>query len=245
MATRVQTPSVSRDQISYRPLDGSITYSIGKGSEESMTPDSFGLLRYSLLSCLACLLIGCGAERLPARLEQAERASLACATLPLVVGVERTSDGEPKAATEPKEWEGDWENSRRDALIASLRQAGLFREVGRTNRLRAVPDLIARVELDESGPNVVPIVTVFSLGLIPTTWDTNYRVKVVFRNPKSDKTVQADYSYTSTCVYSWIATPLALSPDWALDNSTHHRIYDRLALAIAQRAPQLMALAGR
>jgi len=178
---------------------------------------------------------GCGATRLSLRLAPEELRMVRAERLPLVVGVEWSSQPSPPCGP---------------TLVELLRATNLFREVNYFESLSAPPDLIARVErrCHENGGGWVPILPLLTLGIVPQWYSTGYGYAFTLRSPRSADQVVIDCRpHEGAYLMGWAATLLSLSPDWTLSDTaaeTNQRHYDRLARDLLVRRQQIERLLG-
>jgi hypothetical protein len=208
------------------------------------------------LGSLVCLFVlpvlgsGCvgpGSASLPTELSAAEKARVRNAHLPLIIAVERYHYP-----------------AYSDALLAALQQTKLFDHVDFRDRLQKPPSLIAEVEQPVAGNPVIPIRTLFSLGIIPTTFGENHgyvfslhspsnenEKKVIegttFRSLKDEtQKVMIDYRYCAKTTLGWVALFKACSRDEVMFSpESHQRFRDAFTSAILEHSEKLRGLADQ
>src|SRR4051812_41220426 len=112
-------------------------------------------LALSLLAFVAVGSSGCvgwGSSALPPRLTSAEKARVKRTRLPLTIGVERY---EAPAYS--------------DSLRAALQRTEIFERVDDLDHFAEPPSLVARVERRIYGSSGIPVYTLLSFGIIPTS----------------------------------------------------------------------------
>ncbi len=134
-----------------------------------------------------------------------------------------------------------------DELLRSLRASGAFARVERIDRLATPPDLLARVEHGWEGTAAIPILTVLSLGLVPTIVEETYGLAFTLRAPGSaSPAVAIDARWTGRIWLGLASAPLNLSPDrTGADWRGHPRWAAHLRRSVGRRSPEIEALAGR
>lgn len=174
-----------------------------------------------------CVGLGCGS--LPPRLDSAERAKVKGAHLNLTVGVaSNTAGGE--------------------IVISRLRQTKLFDAVDYVERLPQPPQVLAKWESTPYGTATIPVYTLLTFGIIPTTVPEPYSFGCTFYSPRyQDRTAKVEYLYYSRSTLGWVAGFMALSPNVVLTlwrgPDEHPRFYDHLSLAILQHSEEILNLA--
>ena len=183
-----------------------------------------------LSGCLALLALGgCASQTLPPRLPADLLALNAATHFPLTVGVE-------KFALE----------AYSEDLISQLRRTGLFDRVDYVDRLAAPPDIIAKVENGVSGTAVIPVLTLLTLGIIPTTvtesWGTIFSLR---SRLAPNESVGVNFHYQGRTTLGWVAVLLNLSPDRGLDAQSSRRFTDALRASIAEHTAEIRAMVQR
>lgn len=136
------------------------------------------------------------------------------------------------------------EREHSDSLIKTLKQTGLFAQVVYMDELSSAPDLVARVE-EKSNPQLAcPVVTLLTLGLVPTRITDTYGHVFSLQSPGSDdRKVLIDHRYKATTTVGWVALCKALSKDETLLYPERHARYRaNLRHAIIKRSPEIEAL---
>ena len=170
--------------------------------------------------------VGCGSSTLPPRLTASERAKVKGARLPFTVGVERY---EAPAYS--------------DALVKALRGTEVFVRVDHLERFNSPPSLVARVERRIYGSTVVPVATLLSFGLIPTTTEESFGHAFSLSPPgREARRVPIEYSYRGRTTLGWVAIFHGLMPGYSVfpfDPESSRRFRGRLALAILDHADDI------
>ena len=128
-------------------------------------------------------------------------------------------------------------------LISDLRATGLFDRVDRLEEIES-PDLIARIERPVYGRAMIPLWTIATLGVVPTTVEEEHGYVFSLRRPDNPEASEViDYTYRGPTTLGWVAAYLNLSANRTIDNpieTPQFRV--GLALAIASRAEQISKL---
>ena len=129
------------------------------------------------------------------------------------------------------------------SLVQSLRRTGLFDEV---ELLEDLPNasLVAHVQRPIYGTATIPVLTILSLGLVPTTvqeeWGESF---TLHRNGTFEPVVAVDFSYVGPTTLGWWATVRSISPDIATVHPPETgRFSDALSVAICTNADQIEKL---
>ena len=178
---------------------------------------------------VAGLLKGCASEQRPLPLDTSEETLLGSNGFGLSLGVEPSTP--PVYA---------------QSLLHALQQTGLFREVQPAERVQA-PDLLVRVERPISGNAVIPILSLITLGLIPTVTEEEHGYSFSLRSPKSsEQVVIVEYVHRGYTVLGWVAGLLNLFPQWTGDSVQNDpRFKERLKLAILIKAQEIKAVTSQ
>jgi hypothetical protein len=178
---------------------------------------------------VAGLLKSCASEQRPLPLNIGEETLLSSKGFGLSLGVEPSTP--PVYA---------------QSLLRAMQQTDLFREVQQADRLQA-PDLLARVERTITGNAVIPILSLITLGLIPTVTEEEHGYSFSLRSPKSsERVVMVEYVHQGYTVLGWVAGLLNLFPQWTGD-SVHNdpRFKERLNLMILTKAQEIKAVTSQ
>lgn len=186
--------------------------------------------------CIVCsavivagLLKGCASEQRPLPLNTSEQTLLSSNGFGLSLSVE--------PSTPPVDAQ---------SLLRALQQTELFREVQPADRIQA-PDLLARVERTITGNAVIPVLSLITLGLIPTVTEEEHGYSFSIRSYKSSgRVVIVEYVHQGYTVLGWVAGLLNLFPQWTGD-SVHNdpRFKERLKLMILTKAREIRAVASQ
>ncbi len=125
-------------------------------------------------------------------------------------------------------------------LVESLRHTGLFDAV---DALEHLPNatLVARVQRHIYGTASIPIFTVLSLGIIPTTvqeeWGESFTLR---RNGTAQPAVAIDFSYVGPSTLGWWAAIRSLSPNiTTVSPPGTSRFRDAFSVAICSHAEEI------
>src|SRR2546426_1003468 len=133
--------------------------------------------------------VGCASSTLPPRLTTAERARLKGAHLPFTVGVERHRYP-----------------AYSDSLVKALRRTKVFDRVDHLDRFSTPPALVARVEREIYGSAVIPVWTLLSFGLVPTTTEESFGYAFSLSPTGEDvQRVPIEYSFRGRTTLGWVA----------------------------------------
>jgi hypothetical protein len=173
--------------------------------------------------------VGLPCSSLPPRLDPVERAKVKDAHLKLTVGVATNDPGG-------------------ELVIARLRRTKLFDAVDYAVRLPHPPQVLAKWEHTPYGTASIPIYTLLTFGIIPTTVPEPYSFGCTFYSPrKPERTISVEYLYDSRSTLGWVAGIMALSPNIVLTlwrgPDEHPRFYDHLSLTILNHSEEIMNLA--
>ena len=130
-----------------------------------------------------------------------------------------------------------------ERLIKDLRATGLFDRVEPIDQIDK-PDLIARTERPVYGKATIPLWTIVTLGVVPTTVDEEHGHVFSLRRPgDSEPSELVDYTYRGPTTLGWVAAFLNLSANRTSGNPIEtQRFREGLALAVALRADQIAKL---
>lgn len=196
---------------SYASNDMRIPPTVRRGAVAVAAP---GILSLVVGGC-----VGWGSAALPPKLSEAERARIAGAHVPMTVGVERCDAPV-------------YSESLRDAL----RRTGIFDRVDDLERFDEPPSLVARVERRVHGTAVVPLWTLLTFGIVPTSVEETAGWSFSLGAPeRPGERVRIECVHTGRTTLGWIAVFEAADPDrtivpFAPTDSARFR--ERLALAI-------------
>jgi hypothetical protein len=179
---------------------------------------------------------GCGAQRRPPALTPEERRLVASGPLPYAVSVI------------------PWDSSTRaltytEPLADLLRTSGVFRSV----RLEATPspgaDLIVTSTGAYCNTAIIPLLTLISLGLIPTIFDDEDCVGLVLRRAASSSasdSVEMTFRYKGRVVMGWAAVVIGALPGWTHGSASRDTRYrDHFRLELLRHHTEIRRLAGR
>lgn len=172
---------------------------------------------------------GCAVFQLPKPLTRAESARLRDSHIDVTIGVLRKEEMRPQ--------------------LAAVRGVAAFRKMGLFDRIEfqdaygdESPDLVAEFEevLNPAGA-YIPVGPLLTLGIIPTVGREEIRIAVTFGPGDSITSaapdrVRIEFSYESHVIIGWLAVPLPVLPEWAMEGQRQHeRLYQRLALEIIEQ----------
>ncbi|TKS57733.1 MAG: hypothetical protein EWM72_03460 [Nitrospira sp.] len=186
--------------------------------------------------CIVCsavvvagLLKGCASEQRPLPLNSSEQTLLSSNGFGLSLGVEPSTP--PVYA---------------QTLLRALRQTKLFREVQPAEKVQG-PDLLVRVERPITGNAVIPILSLITLGLIPTVTEEEHGYSFSLRSLKSSEPVViVEYVHRGYTVLGWVAGLLNFFPHWTGDGVHYDpRFNERLKLAILTKAQEIKAVTSQ
>ena len=181
-----------------------------------------------LIGLLALTSLGCASSRLPPRLSPLEHATVEQLGLPLTVGV-----APEKVSVYHRR------------LIEDLRATGAFEQV---ELLTDLPDPDLVVELDRyiSGTMnaIIPLFSIISFGVIPTRFNEEHGQAFTVTAPGCEHDgVSIDFSYEGKATMGWAALAVNVSRNYTVREIRNtDRYQDGLALAIAEKADQLVRL---
>jgi len=169
-----------------------------------------------LLATIAAFGGGCASSTLPPALSATEKDRLQTARLTFTVGVETYKYPDYS-----------------DALVKTLRNTGVFVRVDHLERFSSPPALVARVEREIYGSSAVPLWTLLTLGLVPTTTEESFGYAFSLSRPgQAAQRIPVEYSYRGRTTLGWEALFLRLKPDYSIDPESSPQFLDRLALVI-------------
>ena len=133
------------------------------------------------------------------------------------------------------------------AMAELLDKSGAFKSVVWDPTGAARADLIAVSMGDHCNTAVIPLLTIVTIGIIPTIWDETQCDGVRFRS-RSDSAhrVLTRTKFTGKAIMGWFAAPAGLLPGWSNHSGRGQHSYQQaVRVALMKRRPELMALAGR
>lgn len=166
---------------------------------------------------------GCISASLPPALTDAQRVSLARTHFKATVGVE-----EYKYPIYSEH------------LIHDLRATGLFDAVESIDRL-SNPDLIARVERSVYGTATIPLWTILTLGIVPTTVEEEHgHVFSIRAGDSPERSLVVNYTYRGPSTLGWYSAILNLFPDRTSgDPIETPRFREGLAIVVTAHASEI------
>ncbi len=143
--------------------------------------------------------------------------------------------------------EADERRFASENLARCLRETGVFASVEPLDRLDRPPDLVARVEGTGAGTAAIPILTVFSLGVIPTLVEESWGVAFSLGKPASpERRISIDARWSGRTILGWVGALANLSPDRSSEQPTADPRYARhVAALLAAREVEIDALLER
>lgn len=196
-----------------------------------------------LAAIVAILVTGCGAQRVVFTPTAEQRALLDAPPLDLSVVIVDWS---------PKEAQGRSSNAYATKLEDLLVGSRAFRLVtyDPSGAGAKTADLIAVSTGDYCNSAIIPILTILTVGVVPTIWDETNCDGVRFRPGHgvvdSTRTVVARERRTGKAVMGWVAGPLTLLPGWSISSGAAQPAYRQaFRLAIIARQDELRRLAGK
>ena len=201
----------------------------------------FGYRTIPLLLGALALLSGCAAQRVVFRPNGEQRERLREPPLPYVVRVGHWT---------PEQAQGRNPHAYSANVARILRAGGALREVhyDTSSVVGRRPDLLALPTADHCNSAVIPILSILTLGVVPTIWTDHECTGVVFRHPDGTPadSVVVRIRHRGTAVLGWLAAPLALLPSWSLRGARDQKEYHQsFRLAIIARKDELARLALR
>ena len=156
-------------------------------------------------AALAAICIGtnsCAAHRRPLALTAEESSLITAAPLPYSVAIDNSS---ANSAAKAK------------ILAKTLEASGAFRSTYLSGASPSQPDLIATPVDAYCNNAVIPIYTLLSLGVIPTTFDDRDCVSLKLQSSHQSPgtpALQIQFQNTGTVVLGWYAVVLGFRPGW-------------------------------
>ncbi len=177
-----------------------------------------------LLSLAGC--VGWASASLPPAVTPEEKRVIAEVYFPLTVGVEQYVY-----------------TAYSDSLTRGLQDTGVFDRVLPYEQFATPPDLIARVDRRIHGRAVVPIWTLLTFGLVPTSYNDRHGSSFWLEVPGSEvDRWHVEYQHTGRSTLGWVALFDVVVPDrivvpFSVDRS--QRMMDRLILQILEHRDRL------
>lgn len=174
---------------------------------------------------LVLALAGCSSSALPPELPEAQRKAIATTHFKATVGVE--------AYKYPVYSE---------TLTARLRKTQLFDRVDALEAFEAPPTFVARVERTVYGKAGIPLWTIVSLGVIPTTVEEEHgHVFSLTPSASPARKIAIDFRYKGPSTLGWAAVYLGLfARDQTLGDSREHpRFIQSLAWHVVAREKEI------
>ena len=154
-----------------------------------------------LLVTLATFGCGCVSSTLPPDLSVGEKARLKTARMAFTVGVETYKYP-----------------AYSDALVKALRDTGVFVRVDHLEGFSSPPALVARVEREIYGSSAIPLWTLLTLGLVPSTTEESFGYAFSLSRPgQAARRIPVEYSYRGLTTLGWEALFLRLTPNYSID----------------------------
>jgi hypothetical protein len=134
-----------------------------------------------------------------------------------------------------------------DHLIVQLRKTGLFDEVSPLESLQTPPTFVARVDRRIYGTATLPLFTLISAGIIPTTVDEQHGLDFsLIPSARPRKPIAIRFSYKGPSTLGWWAFYRALQPNETLGRADQRtRFVQSLAWHIAQHEHEIAPFAPR
>jgi hypothetical protein len=192
-------------------------------------------LEFAVIAVFAVLLQGCYAVYTPKSLRQplrtAEKAQLDVEEPwgDITVGVGKNS----------QQW-----RSNQD-LVDDLDTTHLFDRVVSLDKIFFEPTLLVEIQESVDAKSPLPLLTIATLGLIPTIWRDQIGHRFSIRRPGIDRRVQINHTVRPIAVIGLWAAPLLLFPGWSTDteNLRESDLYaDRFKLAVLLKRQEIAAL---
>lgn len=180
-----------------------------------------------LLALPRCL--GWGSAALPPRLTDAEERVVEGAHLPLTVGVVRFAYP-----------------AYSDSLVEVLEDTDLFDRVAPVEDFETPPDLLAHVDRRIHGTAVLPLWTLLTFGVIPSSYDEEHGSSFWLEAPGArSERWHVEYAHTGRTTLGWVALFDVFVPDRTVLPITSSRMHDQLSLRILEHRDALLAAARR
>jgi hypothetical protein len=195
----------------------------------------------------ACALLltlsACSAQRVLFTPSAADRALISDPPLELSVSVthwppSKAHGRDPAAYAKP--------------LAELLESSHAFRSVVYDPAGTAPTDLVAEPESDYCNSAIIPILTIVTVGIVPTVWTETECTGVSFRRHGASapvgagSTIGVHIRYEGKSVLGWAAAPLGALPGWSWKSGRDQPSYQQaMKVAIAQRRSELLRMAGK
>ena len=185
------------------------------------------LVAFVVLSGIA-LAGGCSSSTLPPKLTAAQIAAIRNVHIAASIGVE------------PYRYP-----VYSDSLIKDLRATGMFDRVDSTERLKQ-PTLVAVVERPVHGTATIPVLTIITLGIVPTTVEEEHGYAFSLRSPTDPRNlVQIDYTYRGpTTLGCWAFLLNFLSDRTSGNPEETQRFRDGLAASVVTQDDRILQVAA-
>ena len=179
-----------------------------------------------LLPIATLFAVSCASASLPPRITRAQRAESAITKFPLTVGV--AEDQSPVYSR---------------SLVKALQRTGLFERVDHASSFTEPPDLIASVRRHIHGAAVIPVATLLSLGIIPTTVGEEHGLSFSLQGAENSNSLPIEFSYRGPTTLGWVALPFNLLPARIYgDPRDHEAFVENVRWAIVSRKAEILAL---
>lgn len=170
------------------------------------------------LFILVVILQGCSTSRLPSSIDAPKLEIIKNLKFDKVIGVEKYMYP-----------------AYSEKLKTVLKDLNVFNDVVYSDS-GSPYDLLARVDKEVSGTPVIPILTIISFGLIPTTVKESYGVIFSLNDNEKNTKIVIDAAYYDDAVMGWMALPMKFSPKYSFrdspESSVRYRNYLKYKLYI-------------
>jgi len=183
---------------------------------------------------------GCGAHRRPPALTAEERALLDEPPLPFSLSIVPWD-----AATAARK--GANPEAYAEILANLAIPSGAFREIRREQTPGPQADLAGMSTGVYCNTAVIPLFTILSLGIVPTTWEETDCEGMTLRAARirSNGSVQVDVRYKGRAIMGWAAVFIGALPGWAYgDVRGDSRYRERFRLEVIRHRREIEQLAG-
>lgn len=192
------------------------------------------------MSALAALLSGCvlgGGRQLPPPIAAADESRIRQAHFPYTVGVRRPADAP------------QWYISEVDKLVHALQNLRMFDRLGYVDEFKSPPDIEMKNRYSEGIPNVIPIWSVVTFGIVPTFCSGTAGYELDFGSEFGTTPTRVEYKFKQEFVFGWSGPLIRPDVSWEFIPSLISPRYDRfarqLALKIVDRLPSAPAVSDR